>query len=454
MTEVMNVGSLLAKWLYGRLEHMHRKPDNILHNSAVRQDLQTLEPAGNTQVRQKEYVIKKLSLCSMIVVIGVIFSIALWIKDEMATEIVDNSIERNLYGDGAKSVTLVAEDGDRDYSVSLEIEEKCYTDEELAQMLETVLPVLESSILGENESVDRVEYDLRLVKSIEGYPFDVAWRVDEAYMDYEGHLLKDRLDEPVAVELTAVISCGSFEMEHTVPVMVCTKAVQPDRTELIQRQINEEESISRDDKKVTLPSEIEGQRIHWSYRRSYKGLLFLAATPLLMLLVYFGLDRDLHKQVENREEQMRLDYPEIVCSLALLIGAGMTVPNAWMKIAGDYKKRKAETGRKRYAYEEMLLTVYEMESGVSQTHAYEHFGRRCRIPSYNKLATMLSQNIRKGAANLPLLLREEAAEAFEERKHLARTMGEKAGTKLLIPMMMMLGITLVIIMVPAFQTYF
>lgn len=450
----MNVGELLAKWLYGRLERMHRKPDRILHNSAVREDLQTLEPAGNTQERQKDYVIKKLSICSMIVVIGVIFSIALWIKDGIETEIVDNSIERNLYGDGSKKVSLIAEDGDEEYCISLDIEEKSYTDEELMQMIETALPDLERSILGENESIDKVAYDLRLVKSVDGYPFDVEWRVDEEYLDYEGHLVKDRLDAPVPVELTAVISCGSFALEHTFSMMICSKAVQPGKAELMERQISEQESNSRSDKKVTLPSEIGGQKIHWSYKRSYRGLLLLAATPLLVLLVYFGRDRDLHRQVEDREEQMRLDYPEIVSSLALLIGAGMTVPNAWMKIAGDYKNRKAQTGRKRYAYEEMLLTIYEMESGVSQMKAYEHFGRRCRIPSYNKLATLLSQNIRKGAANLPLLLREESKDAFEERKHLARSMGEKAGTKLLVPMMMLLGITLVIIMVPAFQTYF
>ena len=450
----MNVGELLAKWLYGRLERMHRKPDRILHNSAVREDLQTLEPAGNTQERQKDYVIKKLSICSMIVVIGVIFSIALWIKDGIEKEIVDNSIERNLYGDGSKKVSLIAEDGDEEYCISLDIEEKSYTDEELMQMIETALPDLERSILGENESIDKVAYDLRLVKSVDGYPFDVEWRVDEEYLDYEGHLVKDRLDAPVPVELTAVISCGSFALEHTFSMMICSKAVQPGKAELMERQISEQESNSRSDKKVTLPSEIGGQKIHWSYKRSYRGLLLLAATPLLVLLVYFGRDRDLHRQVEDREEQMRLDYPEIVSSLALLIGAGMTVPNAWMKIAGDYKNRKAQTGRKRYAYEEMLLTIYEMESGVSQMKAYEHFGRRCRIPSYNKLATLLSQNIRKGAANLPLLLREESKDAFEERKHLARSMGEKAGTKLLVPMMMLLGITLVIIMVPAFQTYF
>ena len=450
----MNLGNLLAKWLYGRLERMHRKPDRILHNSAVREDLQTLEPAGNTQERQKDYVIKKLSICSMIVVIGVIFSIALWIKDGIETEIVDNSIERNLYGDGSKKVSLIAEDGDEEYCISLDIEEKSYTDEELMQMIETALPDLERSILGENESIDKVAYDLRLVKSVDGYPFDVEWRVDEEYLDYEGHLVKDRLDAPVPVELTAVISCGSFALEHTFSMMICSKAVQPGKAELMERQISEQESNSRSDKKVTLPSEIGGQKIHWSYKRSYRGLSLLAAIPLLVLLVYFGRDRDLHRQVEDREEQMRLDYPEIVSSLALLIGAGMTVPNAWMKIAGDYKNRKAQTGRKRYAYEEMLLTIYEMESGVSQMKAYEHFGRRCRIPSYNKLATLLSQNIRKGAANLPLLLREESKDAFEERKHLARSMGEKAGTKLLVPMMMLLGITLVIIMVPAFQTYF
>ncbi|MDE5824150.1 MAG: type II secretion system F family protein, partial [Lachnospiraceae bacterium] len=165
-------------------------------------------------------------------------------------------------------------------------------------------------------------------------------------------------------------------------------------------------------------------------------------------------DRDLHKQVVDREEQMCMDYPEIVSSLALLIGAGMTVPNAWNKIARDYKQRCERGSGKRYAYEEMLLTIYEMESGVVQAKAYERFGRRCRIPSYNKLSTMLSQNIKKGAANLPLLLKEEAAEAFEERKHTARRLGEKAGTKLLMPMMMFLGITMLIIMVPAFQNYF
>jgi hypothetical protein len=76
------------------------------------------------------------------------------------------------------------------------------------------------------------------------------------------------------------------------------------------------------------------------------------------------------------------------------------------------------------------------------------------MSSYNRLATMLSQNIRKGAANLPMLLKAEADEAFQERKHLARKQGEKAGTKLLVPMIMLLAVAMVLITVPALNGYF
>lgn len=65
---------------------------------------------------------------------------------------------------------------------------------------------------------------------------------------------------------------------------------------------------------------------------------------------------------------------------------------------------------------------------------------------------MISQNLRKGSTNLAQLLTEEAKEAFENRKHMARKLGEKAGTKLLLPMMMILGVMMVIIMVPAFRS--
>lgn len=443
----------LAGWMYSRLESMQKKPDRILYNSTVREDLQTLEPAADATERQREYVIKKLSVCSLVVVCGVVLAAVLWINDGMATRIVDNRIDRNPYGDGSKSVSLVADSGENRYHIPLTVSEKYYSQEELTQMSEDVIQIIEKQILGENQSFDEIKYDMKLLTSVDGYPFSVEWRTDDIYMDGDGHLIQDRLTKPVLMELTAVLSCENCQIEHDITVRICDRAVPTDISKRLANQVSALEEDTRDQQNMTLPSEIENQDIHWSYQRNYRGMLFLAATPVLACLICYSKDRDLHKQVADREEQMCMDYPEIVSSLALLIGAGMTVPNAWNKIAGDYKQRCSKGSRKRYAYEEMLLTIYEMESGVVQAKAYEHFGRRCRIPRYNKLSTMLCQNMKKGAANLPLLLKEEAAEAFEERKHTARKLGEKAGTKLLMPMMMLLGITMLIVMVPAFQNY-
>ena len=51
------------------------------------------------------------------------------------------------------------------------------------------------------------------------------------------------------------------------------------------------------------------------------------------------------------------------------------------------------------------------------------------------------------------ILEVEAVESFEERKELAKRIGEEAGTKLLFPMILMLLIVLVIVIVPAFLSF-
>ena len=49
-----------------------------------------------------------------------------------------------------------------------------------------------------------------------------------------------------------------------------------------------------------------------------------------------------------------------------------------------------------------------------------------------------------------MILKQESDDAFEERKCLAKKLGEEAGTKLLFPMVLMLAVVLVMIIVPAF----
>lgn len=51
------------------------------------------------------------------------------------------------------------------------------------------------------------------------------------------------------------------------------------------------------------------------------------------------------------------------------------------------------------------------------------------------------------------ILRQEAMEAFGERKENTKRLGEEASTKLLGPMIMLLLVVLVIIIIPAFISF-
>ena len=73
---------------------------------------------------------------------------------------------------------------------------------------------------------------------------------------------------------------------------------------------------------------------------------------------------------------------------------------------------------------------------------------------YLKLSSLLEQNRKTGLKNLRQMLDDDVADAFEERKNLAKKQGEEAGTKLLLPMFMLLAIVMVIVVVPAFMSLY
>lgn len=439
----------LALWVYGRLER-RRKNNVFLCNTAVYEDLKTLYPMQDITKRQKEFVIEKLSLGIVILLLGGLLSVLLMIQEEDDVRIENGQLQRNSYGEGMLSMALLAENGSETAQIALELEEKSFTNQELEECYALFLPELETVVLDKNASFDEVSYDLALVEAVEGYPFEITWQTDEEYLDSHGKLIRNELSEPVVVELTAQVACQDFRRQETFLCCIRSRASPLSMQEQLQRQLQELEEENREQEVLKLPTEYGGKEIVWKQQKEKNGFLFLIATPLVCVVLLFSKDKDLHKRVEEREEQMKMDYPELVSKLALLLGAGMTVPNAWQRIVADYAKKKLPEAKKRYAYEEMLLTANELKNGVYQSDALEGFGRRCRIACYNKLATLLTQNLRSGTANLAALLQEEALEAFEERKHMARRQGEKAGTKLLVPMMLLLMIVMVIIIVPTF----
>ena len=129
----------------------------------------------------------------------------------------------------------------------------------------------------------------------------------------------------------------------------------------------------------------------------------------------------------------------------------MTVRGAFQKIASDFERKREGMAGRHPAYEEMLYTCRELKSGVSEGAAYEHFGRRAGRQEYIRLSTLLMQNLKRGNSTLLERLREEADKAGEERLMQSRRLGEEAGTRLLVPMVLMLAVVMVMIMAPAFS---
>ena len=104
-------------------------------------------------------------------------------------------------------------------------------------------------------------------------------------------------------------------------------------------------------------------------------------------------------------------------------------------------------------YEEMLKADHNMQDGVGEMEAYADFASSVSLPGYRNLISLLQQSLQTGGHDIRDRLTEQLREAFSEQKRNARISGEKAGTKMLIPMFLMLAVVLAIILIPAFVSF-
>ena len=447
-----------------------KKKQRLLHNAAGRRHdwrkdisrrqlenkLKTLQPAVSVPVQVKEYYLTQYSTVLTVLFVGVLICLAAWWSAHSSPRLMEGSyIWRNTYGEGDIPIELVAQiEGEEEETFQYIVGERKYTEEEAEALYQAAVAILPEVIIGRNDSLEDVRYDLDLVTRIEGYPFELAWESSSyALINTDGAVDNTELQEGIVVMLTAHFRYEQWSWDHLMYVQV--NPVLYTYREMLRGRIEEllhiQEERTGSEEAMVLPDSMESEPIVWREiiedGSGYLMLLVLLAVGVL----YWGSGRELDRQLDQRKRELLLDYPEIVNKLALYMGAGMTIRNAFAKMGEDYKKYRKE--RRRYVYEEILITCHELQSGRSEGEAYDHFGKRCQIPAYMKLCTLLSQNIRKGSNDLLHMLRQEADNAFVERKNLAKKLGEEAGTKLLLPMMMMLCIVMVIIMIPAYFSF-
>ena len=434
----------MAMYLYKK---SCRRFSRLFSSPQVEKDLVQLYPGESRECLKTEYYVKKASLCLAVIFAGTFIGAAAKVSTDSQVILGEGGgIARRSYLDGGLEVSLEAGYGQQQMDFRIEVEPRLLPEEEIAALTEAFVEELPGYILGKNTSLHEITSDLHLQEQYGDYPMHVSWKSSEpGILGDTGQVFS--LEEEQEVTLFAKIRYGGYEREEAIPVRV-VPVILSEEEQLyreMEEMLRQSQSDSLEEETWWLPQEWQGEEIQWQQIVEDNSLLLWGAAMLTAVLVFLLLDRDLHEQLEKRKRSLRQEYPEIVHKLVLFVGAGMTIRGAFQKIAGDYEAKCRSGERASPAYEEVLYTCREL-------HSYEHFGRRTGLQEYIRLSTLLAQNLKRGNSTLLERLREEAEKSAEERLQQSKRLGEEAGTKLLVPMVLMLAVVMAMIMVPAFSS--
>lgn len=379
----------------------------------------------------------------------------------------DGRIFRPSYGAGnekiAKDITLKSTEETADEirdTLEVEIKEKQYSKEEWETVLEEVKVYIDNTLPGENDSLEMVEKPLKLVSRYPGTSVKIKWNRDTVLINADGSLKNTWRDEKlsedgVLTSLTAGISCGDYRAEYSMFLRIFPRTYT--KAELawhsLELAVLEREKQTGEKVFFNFPEMIGKYRVIFHQEKDHRGYL-VGLLAIVFIIVCSMVPAGKIKEAEKkREKQLLMDYPKMLNRFVLLVGAGMTIRNVFEKLVQEYLTARKRGGEKRYVFEEMAAVVRSMENGTPEADAMEAFGRRIRLLPYIRFVSMLIQNRKKGSEDLLFLLEREAASAMEQNREQVRIMGEKAGTKLLIPMAVMLCIVFLVIMIPAFMSF-
>lgn len=447
----------MAGWIwYVLYDSREKKQAGQGGTRQVAGDLDKLYPGVERKALITGYYVRKLALVMVVVLVGTSFGTVAYWQAESSGLLQDGSnIVRGDYREPEEKMQLeamVEGYGERTFQLYVggRLPDKTEADRLEAEFWEALLV----TALGDNASWNTVYEGLLLEESLEEYPFYVEWSSDSPHIVDDTGNVKE-VEENYVVSLTADVSLEEWKWQHFVTVTVVPRpGTEEERIYMeLEQFINKLERETKTDTLVILPESWDGKNISWKEQKENYGILLWLITVAAGVGVFFLQDKDLHTRVQARQQQLKEEYPVVVNKLVLYLGAGLTIRGAFYRLAEEYAKEKQRSGRIQPVYEEILCTGRELGTGASETEAYERFGKRCGLTEYVRLSALLSQNLRKGSISLSARLKEEADAALKEQINQSRRIGEEVSTRLLIPMVMMLGIVMVMIMIPAFGSF-
>jgi hypothetical protein len=357
---------------------------------------------------------------------------------------------RNEPKEGDYEEALIATIGDERVSLNVTVSERMLNETEAKEELLKARDLISEFLKGENESLKKITTDLNFLTEIPETSVEIQW-VDKApdYFTFAGERRKEVvITEPVEIKLSAILTCREFSEDYETTITLFPAA--EDKVESLQRLIKEENQQQVENKIFMLPDVYEGNSVTWRKKPDTTFLLVFLLMIMAVFLIKLGGKRDQESAKKDRLEFLEKEYAKLVSKFTMLLSAGLSIRNAWERIVLLYR-RKGNT--EDNLFRELNWGLLQMQKGVSELEVYEAVGARFGNIHYKKLMAMFISDRKRGSVNLLDAMNHEMLSAWEEQKRKSRQQGEKIGTKLLIPMMGMLGIVFVIVMMPALLSF-
>ena len=357
-------------------------------------------------------------------------------------------IERNKAGEGNKELifNLEAEGLPEEYEYKLNVEEMLYTEEEANALMEEAILEIEKDF---KEITDRVPSK----KTYQEEAVEATWRFDnQKCLDLEGNIIKEQIPEDgLIVNAEVGLKCQDYEKIHCFSFFIPRQ--QYSETEMLLSSISDyfqTEMQKEGQSSIKLPSEINGVTLVWKEQEDHLFLKIVFLEVLVVVLLFLSKLEKRKQEEKKRQESMELDYPKIVGQMTILLGAGMTIPQAWNKLAVQYcEKKQNGVTEQRPAYEELVYINRRMQEGESEREALSLMEKRVLLLPYRRFIRILLNNKSKGGDNLCQELEKEASAAYAQRVYAIKQRGEEASTKMLAPLMFMMILVIAIVILPA-----
>jgi hypothetical protein len=339
-------------------------------------------------------------------------------------------------------------------NVHIVIRSRGLDEEEKQARIRKTAENLKKLILGENESLNKVNSDLELVEWDDETLVRITWSSDRPELiDRSGMLNRVAAQEGEFVKLTARLSLDDISEAVSLAVRTGPQLLDGNADKSLDMIINGDlKRLNESDEGASLvlpETGAYGVSYIWETEEANYHIMELCALLLLIPLIYKSRYSRISKRVAAAREGVVRDFPEFINKLLLLLNAGLVVSAAISRIAAEYEERRGEGWPRRHLYEEISAMQQRIDkTNASLAYELNVVASRSGVRELMRFASIISDNIDKGSA-LAEKLRAEGDLVWNARRKKAEEAGRIAETKLVMPMTLILLVLVLITMAPA-----